>query len=59
MVMHVNSKASNKHPVVLTAHLDPRLSRWQWSVKWFLAIPRYFLLAFPLAPDAARTRSAS
>ena len=46
MVMYVDNKASNKHPVVLTARLDPDLSRWQWLVKWFLAIPHYFLLAF-------------
>jgi len=46
MVMYVNNKASSHHPVVLTAHLDPGLSRWQWLVKWFLAIPHYFLLAF-------------
>ena len=46
MVMYVDSKASSKHPVVLTAHLDPGLSRWRSLVKWFLAIPHYFLLAF-------------
>ena len=38
--------ASPDHPVVLTAHLDPGLSRWQWLVKWFLAIPHYLVLAF-------------
>ncbi|MEP6563265.1 MAG: DUF4389 domain-containing protein [Nakamurella sp.] len=46
MVMYVDNKASSKHPVVLTARLDPGLSRWKWLVKWFLAIPHYFLLAF-------------
>jgi hypothetical protein len=46
MVMYVDNKASRAHPVVLTAHLDPGLSRWKWLVKWFLAIPHYFLLAF-------------
>ena len=45
MVMHMD-KAGGDHPVVLSAHLDPGLSRWQWLVKWFLAIPHYFLLAF-------------
>jgi hypothetical protein len=33
-------------PIALAAHLDPGLSRWQWLVKWFLAIPHYVLLAF-------------
>jgi hypothetical protein len=32
MVMYVDSKASSKHPVVLTAHLDPGLFLWQWLV---------------------------
>ena len=34
------------HPVSLDAHLDPGLSRWQWLVKWFLAIPHFIVLAF-------------
>lgn len=34
------------HPVSLEAHLDPGLSRWQWLVKWFLAIPHAIVLAF-------------
>ncbi len=38
--------ATPNRPVVLDAHLDPGLSRWQWLVKWFLAIPHYFVLAF-------------
>ena len=33
-------------PVALTATLDPGLSRWQWLVKWFLAIPHFIVLAF-------------
>lgn len=37
--------ATADRPVVLTAHLDPGLSRWKWLVKWFLAIPHYFALA--------------
>jgi len=45
MVMYVGSKASCKHPVVLTTHLDPRLSRWRSLVKWFLAIPQDLLHA--------------
>ncbi|MGS0688061.1 hypothetical protein ACVBEQ_23375 [Nakamurella sp. GG22] len=38
--------ATAEHPVVLTAHLDPGLSRWKWMVKWFLAIPHYVILTF-------------
>lgn len=34
------------HPLTLTAHLDSRLSRWMWLVKWFLAIPHVIALAF-------------
>jgi hypothetical protein len=33
-------------PVVLTAQLDPQLSRAMWLVKWFLAIPHFIVLAF-------------
>lgn len=41
-----NGTATPDHPVALTAHLDPGLSRWKWLVKWFLAIPHYIVLAF-------------
>lgn len=34
------------HPIALRATLDPDLSRWQWLVKWFLAIPHYVVLLF-------------
>ena len=34
------------NPVSLAAELDPDLSRWQWLVKWFLAIPHFVALAF-------------
>ncbi|HEV7951181.1 MAG TPA: DUF4389 domain-containing protein [Glaciihabitans sp.] len=34
------------YPTRLTGEHDPTLSRWLWLVKWFLAIPHYFLLAF-------------
>jgi hypothetical protein len=33
-------------PVALTATLDADLSRWQWLVKWFLAIPHFIVHAF-------------
>ncbi|KQX71152.1 DUF4389 domain-containing protein [Streptomyces sp. Root1310] len=33
-------------PVRIEAFLDPRLSRWMWLVKWFLAIPHYIVLFF-------------
>lgn len=33
-------------PVSLTGEIDPNLSRWQWLVKWFLAIPHYVVLLF-------------
>lgn len=33
-------------PVIMTARLDPALSRGLWLVKWLLAIPHYILLGF-------------
>ncbi len=33
-------------PVSLEASLDTPLSQWLWLVKWFLAIPHFFLLLF-------------
>ena len=33
-------------PVMLSATLDPGLSRWKWLVKWFLAVPHFIVLVF-------------
>lgn len=37
--------APGRHPVSVHARLDPALSRWQWLVKWALAIPHFIVLA--------------
>jgi hypothetical protein len=34
------------YPVLLEGDIDPNLSRWQWLVKWFLAIPHFIVLVF-------------
>ncbi|MGW6980529.1 DUF4389 domain-containing protein [Streptomyces sp. NPDC054932] len=32
------------HPLRVEATIDPRLTRWMWLVKWFLALPHYLVL---------------
>lgn len=39
-------REASTYPVALDARLDEPLSRWLWLVKWFLAIPHFFVLAF-------------
>lgn len=34
------------YPLQVRGEIDPRLSRWQWLVKWLLAIPHYIILFF-------------
>src|SRR4051812_1320888 len=34
------------YPLRLEGDLSPRLSRWLWLVKWFLAIPHFVVLFF-------------
>ena len=34
------------YPLRLTGELDPDVGRWQWLVKWLLAIPHFVILFF-------------
>lgn len=38
-------RSGSRHPVSVTATLDPDLSRWQWLVKWVLVLPHVVVLA--------------
>ncbi|MCU1561810.1 MAG: hypothetical protein JWN05_189 [Arthrobacter sp.] len=40
------SPGSRACPARLSGYLDPKLSRWLWLVKWFLAIPHLIVLFF-------------
>jgi hypothetical protein len=44
--VEANAMSTSTYPVHVGARLDPNLSRWQWLVKWLLAIPHYIVLAF-------------
>ena len=57
--MHADNKASNKHPVVLTAHLDPGLSRLDQggTVPTLPPAPSTAGPAVPPAPEPAGTRT--
>ncbi|WP_436838465.1 DUF4389 domain-containing protein [Nocardia nova] len=37
---------ASSYPVHVRGDLDPNVSRWQWIVKWLLAIPHYIVLFF-------------
>ena len=43
------------YPAALAGRMDPNLSRGMWLIKWFLAIPHYFCLAFLWAAFAILT----
>lgn len=42
----MNPETVNPNPIRVRGDLDPALSRWQWIVKWILAIPHYIVLFF-------------
>jgi hypothetical protein len=41
-----SDEVTEREAVLLDGLLDPELSRWQWLVKWFLAIPHGIVLLF-------------
>jgi hypothetical protein len=41
-----DTTASTPYPARLDGHLDPKLSRWLWLVKWILVIPHVIVLVF-------------
>jgi Domain of unknown function (DUF4389) len=44
--MMMQPETTTHYPVRVRGDLDPALSRWQWLVKWILAIPHYIVLLF-------------
>ncbi len=38
--------ASQPYPVTLIGELTIPPGRWKWLIKWFLAIPHFFILVF-------------
>jgi hypothetical protein len=42
----VTATGYGTYPVLLEGQIDPNVSRWQWLVKWLLAIPHFVVLAF-------------